>query len=63
MKPKRGRDGHLSITQRLIRCPKMDYKNKKNKPRTLFTGAAAMMSARKGKKSGRAANTTADKGA
>lgn len=29
MKPKRGRDGHLSITQRLIRCPKMDYKNKK----------------------------------
>lgn len=29
MKPKRGRDGHLSITQRLIRCPKMGLRNKK----------------------------------
>lgn len=34
-----------------------------NKSQTLFTGAAAMMSAREGKKSGRAANTTTDKGA
>ena len=35
----------------------------KNKPPTLFTGVAAMMSARGGKESGRAANTTAYKGA
>ena len=34
-----------------------------NKSQTLFTGATAMMSARKGKKSGRTANTTAYKNA
>ena len=34
-----------------------------NKPPTLFTGAAAIMSARKGKESGKAASTTAYKNA
>ncbi|EEX70376.1 hypothetical protein GCWU000325_02417 [Alloprevotella tannerae ATCC 51259] len=29
MKPKRGRSDLLSITQRLIRCPKMGLRNKK----------------------------------